>query len=100
LLIFLEILLFFVVTQLKLGALNMERWSTLTFVRSRYIPRKQIQYSRYCCNSAITLPSGLQDSFPWCEGPVRNIMHDQFPIGIDDLKAKISKSFMQITPEL
>jgi len=62
LLICLEILLFFVVTQLKLGALNMERWSTLTFVRSWYIPRKQIQYSRYCCNSAITWPSDLQDS--------------------------------------
>jgi len=31
---------------------------------------------------------------------VKNIMYDQFSIGIDDFKAKISKTFVQNTPEL
>ena len=31
---------------------------------------------------------------------MKNIMYEQFPIGFDDLKAKISRTFMQITPEL
>jgi hypothetical protein len=60
--IFVDVLGNFVVTQLKLGDLNMERWSILTFVRSWCIPRKQIQYSWYFYNSTITLPSDLLDS--------------------------------------
>jgi len=31
---------------------------------------------------------------------VKNIMYDQFPLDTDDNRAKISKTFMQITPEL
>jgi hypothetical protein len=102
----LEMLEKFVVAQLKLDGLNMVvfwKGEVLRyFLEVGVFLRNRLNTSGI---AAVMLLLGLQ--IGWflsliclMLGPLKYIMYVQFPISMDDFKAKISTSFTHVTPEL